>query len=122
MLISTILSVVLLLGIVGYIMYTSKNVQIFPATINDCPDYYDINSTNMCVANANVWNTTDQQFIENKCKEIDFVNGTYTSGSTSIKYNTAGKSASSGICGKKSMAKLCKISWDGITNDTSICV
>jgi hypothetical protein len=122
MLISTILSVVLLLGITGYIMYTSKNVQIFPATINDCPDYYDINASNVCVANANVWDTTNQDFIDNKCNTIDFINGTYTSGSTSIKYNTAGKSASSGICGKKLMAQQCKITWDGITNDTSICV
>ena len=69
MLISTILSVVLLLGIVGYIMYTSKSVQIFPATLSECPDYYDINSSNMCVANTNVWNTSD---MTPGCSTINF--------------------------------------------------
>ena len=117
MLISTILSVVLLVGIVGYMMYSSKNKEIFPATISDCPDYYDIDSSGVsCLVNANVWDSTN---LTSVCKSIDFLsaNANYNS----IKYTTPGKSASSGICAKKNKAKNCGITWDGITNNKSIC-
>ncbi len=114
MLISTILSVILLLGIVGYVMNSANKVQIFPVNISDCPDYYDIDSSsNYCNANLNVWNTG----LRDDCKSIDFVKGRYGR----VKYITPGKSASSGLCAKKRKANQCKVSWDGITNDKSIC-
>jgi len=122
MLISTILSVVLLLGIFGYMMYSSKNKEIFPATISDCPDYYDIDSSGAyCVANRNVWAIPSAS--NSICSSINFKTGSYTpaDGTTAIKYTTPGKNASSGICAKKNMAKSCGITWEGITNNTSIC-
>ena len=115
MLISTILSVVIFLGIVAYMMYYSKSKQIFPATISDCPDYYDIND-NICVSSSSIWSG-----LPAGCETIDFIEGSYLSGTTPITYNTPGKSASSGMCAKKLKAKSCGITWDGITNDTSIC-
>ena len=116
MLISTILSVVLFLGILAYVMYNAKSVQIFPATISDCPDYYDINSDNLCVMNTNVWSG-----VPDGCGSIDFKKGTFASGNNTLSYTTPGKSASSGICAKKLKAQSCGITWDGITNNTSIC-
>ena len=116
MLISTILSVVLLLGLVAYMISSSKNVQIFPATINECPDYYDLNSSNVCVANTNVWNTSS---MSAGCSSINFKSG--QKWSTGVSYNTPGTGKSSGICAKKQKANSCKISWDGITNNTGIC-
>lgn len=116
MLISTILSVILLLGLVAYMISSSNNVQIFPATISECPDYYDLNSSNMCVANTNVWNTTD---MVSNCSTINFNSGTRWS--TGVSYSTPGKGKGSGICAKKQKANSCRISWDGITNNTGIC-
>ena len=121
MLISTILSVVIFVGIIGYMMYSSKNNQIFPATINDCPDYYDIDSSNnVCIANTNVWN----RLTDNTCSSIDFKNGSYKAYRQypSKKYNAPGKGKFGGVCIKKKKAVSCGITWDGITNDTSICV
>ena len=115
MLISTILSVILLLGIVGYIIYSSKSKQIYPVSINDCPDYYSMNANNKCVADAAVWTIPSSN--TNKCNNIDFVNGSYND----ISYNSPGKTANSGACAKKSVSNFCGITWDGITNDNSIC-
>ncbi len=114
MLISTILSVILLLGIVGYIIYSSKSKQIYPVSINDCPDYYSMNASNKCVADAAVWTTLPNSNI---CNNIDFSNGSYND----ISYNAPGKKANSGACAKKSVSNFCGITWDGITNDNSIC-
>ncbi len=119
MLISTILSVVLCLGIIAYMMISSKSKEIFPATISDCPDYYDINSSGVCIASTNVWDNTK---LTTACSSINFKKGSYrTLGGKPVKYNTPGKTANSGICAKKLKSKSCGITWDGITNNTSIC-
>ncbi len=116
MLISTILSVVLLLGVLAYMISSSKNVQIFPATISDCPDYYDIDASGVnCVANSKVWDTT---LLSSDCSTINFKTGSHRN----VKYNTPGTKANSGICAKKRKATSCRITWDGIRNNTSICV
>ena len=113
MLISTILSVVIFLGLIGYLMYTSKTNQIYPATINDCPDFYDLDSNNKCIANTTVWNNS----LPAGCNTIDFIDGSYDS----VTYKAPGKTINSGICAKKLKSQECKITWDGITNDNSIC-
>ena len=112
MLISTILSVIILLTIVGYLMYKSKTKQIYPATINDCPDFYDLND-DKCVANITVWDKD----LPDTCATIDFKNGSYLD----VSYNAPGRKLGSGMCAKKMMSQYCLISWDGITNGKSIC-
>ena len=114
MLISTILSVVIFLGVIAIMMNRSKTKQIYPATINDCPDFYDLDSNNNCVANLNVW---DSSLLETECNIIDFENGSYNS----VRYKAPGKKSKSGICAKKLKSQECKITWDGITNNNSIC-
>ena len=104
-LISTILSVIILLGIVAIIMYYSKDKQIYPPTLSICPDYYNLNEKGFCV-NSGIWNTSSE------CNTIDFTGGTY---------KIKGTGQNSGICAKKTKAEDCKITWDGITNNYSIC-
>ncbi len=114
MLISTILSVVIFLGIIAIMMYRSKTQQIYPATINDCPDFYDLDSNNNCIANTDVWNNVE---LPTSCTSIDFMNGTYNE----VSYKAPGKALNSGMCAKKQKSQDCKITWDGITNNNSIC-
>jgi len=103
--VSTILSVIILLGIVAYVLYNSKDKQIYPPTLSSCPDYYNLNEKGFCV-NSGIWSTISE------CNSIDF---------TGSVYKIEGTGKNSGICAKKTKAEDCKITWDGITNNYSIC-
>jgi hypothetical protein len=106
LLISTILSAILLLAIVAIIIYTTKDKVLYPPIISDCPDYYNLNDAGKCI-NTGVWKNT-----ESSCDIIDF------SGNI---YGAAGTDKTSGLCKKKLKAQDCKITWDGVTNNFSIC-
>ena len=120
MFISTILSVIILLSIIGYMMYKSKTKQIYPATINDCPDFYDLNDDNKCIANTFVWNDFTPG---SDCNTIDFKSGSYMNLITNVdvSYNAPGNKKNSGKCAKKLKSQECEITWDGITNTKTIC-
>ena len=105
--ISTILSVILLLGIVAYVMYNSKDKQIYPPMLSECPDYYNLDNAGNCVNNG-VWDIKDDSI----CNGIDF---------SADEYKIPGTGANSGLCAKKNKANDCNITWDGITNNYSIC-
>ena len=109
-LISTILSAILLLGIVVVVMYYTKNKQIYPPILSSCPDFYNLDVNNKCV-NTGVWNTNALAALTD-CDYKDF------SGND---YNIQGTGATSGLCAKQKWANSCKVSWDGITNNYSIC-
>ena len=106
--VSTILSVIILLAIVAYVMYYSQDKQIYPPILSVCPDYYTLNTNNTCV-NSGVWDNSKSGSL---CNRLDF------SGNV---YKVAGTGTSSGLCAKKTVATNCKITWDGITNNYSIC-
>ena len=107
-LISTILSALILIAIVGGIMFYFKNSQVYPPVIDACPDYYNFDaSTNMC----NRTTALDSPPTTG-CNSINF---------TAKSYLLPGASAGSGICNKRDKATLCGATWDGITNNFSIC-
>jgi hypothetical protein len=106
LLISTILSALFLLAIVAFIIYTNKHKEIYPPIVSDCPDYYNLNDAGKCV-NTGVWKHTDST-----CNTIDFSGNIYTA---------TGTDKTSGLCAKKLKAQNCKITWDGVTNNFSIC-
>ena len=103
--VSTILSVIILLVIVGVIMYNSKDTQIFPPILSFCPDYYNLDN-GICV-NTGIWNTANTE-----CNNLNF---------NDPKYTVLGTGIDSGLCAKKTVATDCRITWDGITNNYSIC-
>ena len=108
MLVSVILSVALLLIFIGVIMYKSKNNQIFPAVFPPCPDYYSMDSLGKCKANTKIWGFAPG----NACVSNDF----------SVPYYSApGVGTGSGLCSKKKWASNCGVTWDGVTNNSSIC-
>ena len=57
--VSTILSVILLLGIVAYVLYNSKDKQIYPPVLSSCPDYYNLNDK------GEVWMNWDNKGLYN---------------------------------------------------------
>jgi hypothetical protein len=87
-------------------MYKYQNTAIYPPILSDCPDYYNLNN-GKCVSTG-IWTIND----DTKCNNIDF------SGNI---YRAVGTDRSSGLCAKKKWAKDCNITWDGITNNYSIC-
>jgi hypothetical protein len=105
--ISAILSAILLLAIVGFIIYKYKDQEVYPPIISNCPDYYNLDANNKCV-NTGVWLLTDSA----NCESIDFSGNNYMA---------AGTDSTSGLCAKKNKATECKITWDGITNNSAIC-
>jgi hypothetical protein len=104
--ISAILSAIILLVIIAVTMYYTKNKQLYPPILSRCPDFYYLDSS-YCV-NSGTWTLND----ETKCDLLDF---------SKSEYNIQGTGPTSGLCAKKKLAVGCGISWDGITNNYSIC-
>ena len=104
--ISTIVVLVATLSLVAYILSVTKKKYIYPPHLNNCPDYYQKNSFGDCYDKNNVFHDLD-----NVCFRENF-----------NKYNNSGTGLESGLCKKKQWANNCKVSWDGITNNSELCI
>ena len=70
--------------------------------------YLHINSYGDCYDKNNVFNEGDHICVsENFDKVI---------------YNNSGTGTESGLCKKKTWANKCKVTWDGITNNSQLCI
>ena len=142
LLISTILSVLILLAIVGYIMYKNKNQSTYPPVLTECPDYFSLNKDGKCQSDG-IWKNLPGPTeavpaipevkasapgvtpvvaavaavaavpYNEGCQIIDF--------KTNKKYELPGAGINSGLCYKKKKAQECNITWDGLTNNYTIC-
>ena len=96
---------------IAIILYNSKYNVKFPPTVSQCPDYW-INTQN--INDFNDLNNNIQTCINVKnlgnvsCDKIIDFSGDFWQGST-------------GACNKYKWARLCDLSWDGITNNPKIC-
>ena len=86
---------VILLAIMAYILLNMNKSQQFPATISECPDFYSLNNESNCIMETSVYSNQ-----ETKCKMLN--------------------SRDMGARDKKVWAVDCGVSWDGITNNSSI--
>ena len=110
--ISAILSAIILIVIIGLIMYYLKSKEVYPPVIGACPDFYNLDaSTNMCTRTT-AWDDASIPTGSTGCESLDF---------TGQSYLLPGSSKGSGICNKKDKAEYCGVTWDGITNNFSIC-
>tara|TARA_B110000305_G_scaffold61519_1_gene68253 strand:- start:303 stop:656 length:354 start_codon:yes stop_codon:yes gene_type:complete len=100
---SSILIITLVL--VGITLYHSKKNQDWPPVVSDCPDYWitrDSNDEDGAVCyNANNLGSASCN------KKMDFSKQAWQ--------------GSTGTCRKSQWAKKCKLTWDGITNNGSVC-
>ena len=87
--------------IIGITMYRQKANAAFPPIIADCPDYWEIDGT-MCNK------PTDNSSLLTDCPNTDF-------GILPI------YKGNNGLCEKQKWAKLCNVTWDGITNNNDLC-
>jgi hypothetical protein len=111
-LMSVVITALVLLAIIGAVMYYLRNKQEYPAIIDGCPDYYNLDpSTNTCLRSS-AWDAPPASAGTTNCMTIDFKEQSYL---------LPGSSEGSGICNKKNIAQNCGVTWDGITNNFSIC-
>ena len=98
----TIAVVVLIicLTFIGILLWYSKDVDVWPPEISECPDYWDVVGPNICQANKDVGNTGNGS--NKACKYMDFSGGQYK-----------GKGGRKARC---SWAKDCGVYWDGGTD------
>ena len=104
-----IVILIISLAVIGTILAKSDSDNAFPPTINECPDFYKLNSDSKCEALKVVYDTS-----KTGCDIIDFTDDTKN-------YLNPGVGPDSGACAKKETSNECGITWDGITNNPDIC-
>lgn len=99
-----LLVLIITLVVIGVIMYRSKNKFVgSDVVIGQCPDYWVMAQE----GNRNVCNN-----LKNLGK---------TTCSRKMNFNTRPWNSNEGGCRKFKWAKSCDLTWDGITNNPSIC-
>jgi hypothetical protein len=107
---------IILMIFIASVLYNNKYGVEFPPTVSECPDYWlDMQKTVNSSGDMGDGDSQTQQSCFNvknlgksSCsKRMDFT-GDFWQGST-------------GSCNKNKWAKGCDLTWDGITNNISIC-
>jgi hypothetical protein len=92
----------IILSVVGVYLYKNKHVLVGENKVKvmNCPDYWieDPNNKNVCINSKNL-GTCD-------VNDMDF---------SLSKWN-----GNQGLCSKKKWAMSCNLTWDGITNNSSV--
>ena len=106
--VSTIIILVVTLSLVGYILSITQKKYVYPPHLNECPDYYQLNSFGQCYDKYELFNKEGE-----KCYSEKF---------TSPDYTISGTGEYSGLCNKKKWSINCDVPWDGITNNKDLCI
>jgi hypothetical protein len=88
------LQLAILLAIVAMILSNQKNSQEFPATVSNCPDFYEMNAQGNCIPQDSVYSVTTE------CSTL----------------NSKPMTPSQ----RKTWAANCGVAWDGISNNHTI--
>jgi len=91
--------------VIGILLYGGNKKDSWPPVVSECPDYWidkvDINGDSKKCFNIH-------NLGKSNCdKTMDFSRDSW--------------SGSTGDCRKYKWSKNCKVTWDGITNNSSIC-
>jgi hypothetical protein len=105
----TIAFLIITLIVVGYYMSLAKKKQTYPPSIADCPDYYSLDVSGICVIGKNIFTSNPSDV---SCNNQDF---------SQTKYKVEGTDYNSGLCAKKLWANKCDVKWDGISNNDLLC-
>ena len=95
-----VIAIILLIAsltFIGYALYSNKSDQQFPPVQATCPDYWTSHN-GKCVNSHNL----------GQCPGP-------------VNFNTPHYQGDQGPCNKSKWAKSCNVTWDGITNNDSIC-
>ena len=103
LLISTIILIVIL-AVIGVSLKNGKMNRNFPPVIGECPDYWE-----------NIEDKDKKHYCLNK-KNLGV-----TSCSKKMDFNVYPYTGTNGDCEKKNWANKCNLTWDGITNNETVC-
>tara|TARA_A100001015_G_C14965741_1_gene702864 strand:- start:1017 stop:1385 length:369 start_codon:yes stop_codon:yes gene_type:complete len=107
----TIVLLIACLTAIGVAIHASSKKVIFPPNISDCPDFY-VRRYNKNKKKGKCEATFPLPTKDSGCNGRSF---------SADKFNNPGMGPTSGICMKKKWARNCKVNWDGITNNSSVC-
>ena len=106
-----IVAMTIMLFILAYFTYVNTkktmNSANFPPIISNCPDYWSEDRTGKCVDGGGL-QPPNADTTKTECHDTQDLSLPKYMGKT-------------GLCEKRKWAEACKISWDGITNNRSIC-
>jgi hypothetical protein len=99
--VATVAIVILIITLcfIGIALYNQAKNANYPPAIANCPDYWDV-SGNMCVNSMALGNDTCH-------RPMNF---------TTPQWNN-----SSAMCRKYTWAQSCNLTWDGISDNASLC-
>lgn len=115
-LIIAIIVLIIMLSILAFFLSKTLYEDSYPPIISDCPDYWDVslnsNNQTICIDNLKINPGLSTYNCRNIQPEIMFK---INNQSTNI------GSRKNELCNKYDWASKCKITWDGITNNTINC-
>ena len=99
--VATVAIVILIIALcfIGIALYRQAYNSDYPPVIPNCPDYWDA-SGNLCINSMPLGNA--------RCR-------------TPMDFTTPQWNNSSAMCRKYQWAKGCNLTWDGITDNASLC-
>lgn len=105
---------ILVLVVIGILMYYFSKKSDFPPVVSECPDYWNVESSN---------EDGDSKTV---CKNVLKINPNSVSQSNNCAMvnpiNFVGPSDDDTICNKYKWATKCGVVWDGVTNNNASCV
>lgn len=105
---------ILLIMFIGSVLYQNKYTSAFPPVVASCPDYW-------LDKESNATNPIDDSQDKTYGSCFNIKNLGNPSCSKEMNFNGDEWSGSDGNCRKYKWAKGCDLTWDGITNNDSIC-
>ena len=94
-----LITLIVMLLFVAYMMKRAKKTAAWPPMISECPDYFEVVDSQKCFNVKNLGSCTSTE-------PIDFSGPKYQ--------------GRAGLKQKKIWAQQCGVTWDGITNNTSL--
>jgi hypothetical protein len=97
-----IVLLIICLIFIGVSLYRNKSSVQYPPVVANCPDYWldeSTDTTSKCVNAKNLGNSTCQKMYD---------------------FSSSAWSGDRGLCAKKKLAQECDLTWDGVTNNSSI--
>lgn len=91
--------------VISLLLYSGSSKDTWPPVVSECPDYWI--------------DKVDKDGNSKKCFNIH--NLGKSSCEKTMDFSTNPWSGSTGDCRKYKWSKSCRLTWDGITNNSSIC-
>jgi hypothetical protein len=108
--VATVAIVILIIALcfIGIALYRQTTSSNYPPVIANCPDYWDV-SGNLCINSMDLGKAKCTA-PSNVCK-----------GSKCMDFSTPQWNNTSSMCQKYKWAQGCDLTWDGITDNASLC-